>query len=82
MDLAMPGKDGYAAAREIKAAPETAGIPLVALTALAMRGDEQKAYAAGFDAYVTKPIGRKVLLDTVQRFVAPGASRTETTGPA
>jgi len=82
MDLAMPGKDGYAAARELKNGHETAGIPVVALTALVMRGDEQKAHASGFDGYVTKPIDRKVLVDTVRHFMAPRASRTETTGPA
>jgi signal transduction histidine kinase/CheY-like chemotaxis protein len=82
MDLAMPGKDGYAAVRELKKGRETAGIPVVALTALAMRGDEQKAQAAGFDGYVTKPIDRKVLLDAVRRFVSPRASRKETSGPA
>ena len=70
MDLAMPRKDGYTAAAELKADPRTAHIPIVALTALAMHGEEEKAYAAGLDAYVTKPIDRHVLEDTVARFLA------------
>jgi signal transduction histidine kinase/DNA-binding response OmpR family regulator len=71
-DLAMPGLDGLAVARELKTDPATARIPLVALTALAMRGDEQRAYAAGFDAYLTKPIDRQALDATLAR-LRPGA---------
>jgi signal transduction histidine kinase/CheY-like chemotaxis protein len=70
MDLAMPKKDGYTAARELKADKRTAGIPIVALTAMAMSGDEQKAYAAGIDGYVTKPIDRRALEEAVRRFLA------------
>ncbi len=50
LDLAMPGKDGFATARELKADGALAGTPLVAVTALAMRGDEERAKEAGFDA--------------------------------
>jgi signal transduction histidine kinase/CheY-like chemotaxis protein len=69
MDLAMPRKDGYTAARELKAEPSTAEVPIVALTALAMRGDEAKALEAGIDAYLTKPIDRSALEATVERFL-------------
>jgi len=69
MDLAMPGKDGYTAAREIKADPKTAHIPIVAVTALAMSGDERRAFDAGVDGYVTKPLDRKVLEETVARLL-------------
>jgi signal transduction histidine kinase/CheY-like chemotaxis protein len=69
MDLAMPRKDGYTAARELKAEPITADVPIVALTALAMRGDEAKALSAGIDAYLTKPIDRGALEATVERFL-------------
>jgi signal transduction histidine kinase/CheY-like chemotaxis protein len=72
MDLAMPRKDGYTAARELKAEPSTAEVPIVALTALAMRGDEAKALAAGIDAYLTKPIDRAALEATVDRFLGQG----------
>lgn len=70
-DLAMPGKDGLEFARELKADPATAGIPLVALTALAMRGDEQRAHEAGFDGYLSKPIDLDALEETLRRFVSP-----------
>ena len=70
MDLAMPGKDGYTAAREIRADPELAQIPIVALTALAMSGDEQRAFDAGIDGYVTKPVERRKLEEIVAKFLA------------
>ena len=72
LDLAMPGKDGYAVVRELKGSPATASTPVVALTALAMRGDEEEALAAGFDAYLSKPVDRHVLEETVRRFAGPG----------
>jgi PAS domain S-box-containing protein len=72
MDLAMPVKDGYTACRELKADPETRGIPIVALTALAMRSDEEKARAAGFDGYVSKPIDRALLEKAVRAFLGEG----------
>ncbi|MCC7110121.1 MAG: response regulator [Deltaproteobacteria bacterium] len=75
MDLAMPGVDGYAATRQLKADPATAAIPIVALTALAMRGDENKALAAGVDAYLTKPIERVALEQTLARLL--GATHAE-----
>src|SRR2546428_13058 len=66
LDLSMPGKDGFQAARELKADETLATTPLVAVTALAMRGDEERARKAGFDAYVTKPVDRRVLEETVE----------------
>jgi CheY-like chemotaxis protein len=72
-DLSMPGKDGYTLARELRSGPATASIRLVALTALAMRGDEEKALAAGFDAYLTKPVGRQALMETVGRLLRRAA---------
>lgn len=56
MDLALPGMDGLTLARKLKDDPLTRQIPIIALTAFAMKGDEQKALAMGCDAYVTKPI--------------------------
>ena len=70
MDLAMPRKDGFAATRELKSDQSTKGIPIVALTALAMRGDEDRALAAGVDEYLTKPIDRKRLEETVERLMS------------
>ena len=65
MDVALPGMDGLAATRLLKADPETSHIPNIGLTAHAMKGDEEKARAAGCDAYVTKPIDTHTLADTV-----------------
>ena len=64
-DSAMPDVDGLSVARALKSAAATAGIPLLALTALAMHGDEERANAAGFDAYLTKPFVRDELDDTL-----------------
>ncbi len=70
LDIAMPGKDGFALAAELKADPQTQKIPLVALTALAMRGDDDRVRQAGFDGYLTKPIDRRALEHTVAKFCA------------
>ncbi len=71
MDLMMPEMDGYEATRLLKAEQSTAGIPVVALTAKAMRGDEEEGRRAGMDAYVTKPFRISQVLETVQRFLGP-----------
>ena len=67
MDIQLPGMDGYAATRLLKADPATAGIPVCALTAHAMKGDEQKARLAGCDGYLAKPLGFADLLAAVTR---------------
>ena len=69
MDLAMPVKDGITAARELKADPETSRIPLIAFTALAMRGDEERARKAGFDGYLTKPLETRALDAALEKFL-------------
>jgi len=68
----MPHLDGFQAARELKADPATAFIPLVAFTALAMTGDAEKARNAGFDGYLAKPIEKTALEEILNRFL-PGA---------
>ena len=69
LDLAMPGKDGFETARELRADGTFASTPLVAVTAMAMRGDEERVKQAGFDAYVTKPVDRRLLEETVERLL-------------
>jgi CheY-like chemotaxis protein len=61
MDLQLPGMDGLELTRRLKADPARRGILIVALTAYAMKGDEEKALAAGCDAYVSKPIDTRAL---------------------
>jgi CheY-like chemotaxis protein len=67
MDLRMPGIDGYAALRGLRGDPRTAHIPVVALTAQAMNGDEEAVLAAGFDGYIPKPIDTRTFCKTVAR---------------
>jgi two-component system cell cycle response regulator DivK len=72
MDLALPGIDGWEASRRLKADPETADIPIIALTAFAMRGDEERAREAGCDAYLSKPCRPQAIRDAVRRFLERG----------
>jgi CheY-like chemotaxis protein len=65
MDLSLPVIDGWEATRRIKAAPETARIPVIALTAHAMAGDRAEALAAGCDDYDTKPVDLPRLLEKI-----------------
>ncbi len=65
MDLSLPIIDGWEATRQIKADPATQSIPIIALTAHAMAGDEQKALEAGCDDYDTKPVNLKRLLEKI-----------------
>jgi two-component system cell cycle response regulator DivK len=65
MDIQLPGMDGLAATALLKADPGTRGIPVVALTALAMKGDEERIRAAGCDGYIAKPLAYKEFLLTI-----------------
>jgi len=69
LDVRMPGMDGLAAVRVLKRDGATRRIPTVAMTAQAMKGDEKAALAAGFDAYVTKPIDTRALPQVVTRLL-------------
>ena len=72
MDLRLPGIDGWAATRRLKAAPETRTIPVTALSAHAMAGDREKALGAGCDHYDTKPVDFPKLLEMIQTILARG----------
>ena len=70
MDIQMPVLDGYGATRQIKALAGMERTPVIAVSSFAMKGDEEKARAAGCDAYVTKPYSPKQLLGLVQKYLA------------
>jgi CheY-like chemotaxis protein len=65
MDMSLPVIDGWEATRQVKAAPATRAIPVIALTAHAMAGDREKAIQAGCDDYDTKPIEFPRLLEKI-----------------
>ena len=70
MDINLPGMDGYAALERLKADPRTAHVPVLALTANAMPGDVHRGKAAGFAAYLTKPLDMSLLISTVTTLLA------------
>ena len=72
MDIQLPGTDGLTATRLLRADERTRSVPILAVTAHAMRGDEKRILEAGCDGYVAKPIAYKLLLEEVQRFTAAG----------
>jgi CheY-like chemotaxis protein len=70
MDVQLPGQDGLALTRKLKADPATAAIPIVALTAHAMAGDREQALAAGCAGYISKPIDTRTLGDQIREFLS------------
>lgn len=79
MDVTMPDLDGFEATRRIRALPARRRVPIVAMTAHAMRGDRERCLAAGMDDYVSKPIDPQAFLDTVWRWLQQG---TVSNGPS
>ncbi len=73
MDMSLPVIDGWEATRRLKAAPATAAIPVIALTAHAMASDQDKALEAGCDDYDTKPVELDRLLGKIDRLLNSGA---------
>ena len=69
MDLSLPVIDGWEATRRLKAHAELKSIPIIALTARAMRGDEAKARASGCDDFLTKPIDEALLFQMLNRYL-------------
>jgi len=70
MDVGLPGMDGWAATRRLKADPLTRGIPVIALTAHVMQGDREKALEAGCDSYEIKPIDFDALFEKMDALLA------------
>ncbi|MDD1621405.1 MAG: response regulator [Methylococcaceae bacterium] len=75
MDIQLPGIDGLTATRLLKQAEATRHIPIIALTAFAMKGDEEKMIAAGCDGYIAKPIQYKNFLAEVERILAASSQQ-------
>jgi CheY-like chemotaxis protein len=69
MDVQLPGMDGLTAMRTLRVDERTRHIPIIALTALAMKGDQERLLAAGFDSYIDKPINLKMFLLTIQQYL-------------
>jgi two-component system cell cycle response regulator DivK len=66
MDIQLPGMDGLEATMMLKRADATRAIPVIALTALAMKGDEERIRAAGCDGYIAKPMGYREFLSAIE----------------
>jgi CheY-like chemotaxis protein len=73
LDLSLPGEDGTSLMRRLKADARWRSVPIVALTAHAMEGDEEKALRQGFDGYITKPIDIATFAETVKGYLAARA---------
>jgi two-component system, cell cycle response regulator DivK len=73
MDMLLPKMNGYEATRAIKAKPEAAGIPIIALTAYSMKGDREKILEAGCDGYISKPIDPETFVSQMEEFLPAGA---------
>jgi len=72
MDIQMPGMDGMTAGTILKGDPATSGLTIIALTSFAMRGDQEKFLAAGFDGYLSKPINTRELPGLVKGWLEGG----------
>jgi CheY-like chemotaxis protein len=77
MDIALPGMDGLTLTRKLKADERTRHIRIVALTAFAMKGDDQKAFDAGCDGYITKPIDTRALPGALTEILARASGSHE-----
>jgi len=76
MDIQLPGIDGLELTRRLKADPVLSRTIIVALTAYAMKGDDEKAFAAGCDGYIAKPIDPETLPRTIASYLASALPRT------
>jgi CheY-like chemotaxis protein len=82
MDIALPGMDGLTLTRIVKADARLKHVPVVALTAFAMRGDDQRAAAAGCDGYLTKPINTRKFAGQIAAILLESEARRSSETPA
>ena len=75
MDIQLPGMDGFAATRILKSDPVTASIPIIALTAMAMKEDQEKSRVAGCDGYIAKPLRYKELYAAINALLSRRAGQ-------
>jgi CheY-like chemotaxis protein len=75
VDIALPGIDGLSLTRLLKADPRLAHVPVVALTAFAMKGDDQRAEVAGCDGYLTKPVNTRRFADQIAQILDAAEAR-------
>ena len=80
LDIALPGMDGLTLARTLRAAERTRHLPIIALTAFAMKGDEEKARAAGCDDYITKPIDTRLLPTSIAAYLPRASTSSKSDG--
>jgi two-component system, cell cycle response regulator DivK len=76
MDIQLPGMDGLQATQLLKSDAATRAVPVIALTALAMKGDEERIRAAGCDGYIAKPMRYQEFLETVASQLSTGAAES------
>ena len=77
MDIQLPGMDGLTAARMLKSGPLTRAIRVLALTALAMKGDRERIIAAGCDGYIAKPFNRREFIAKINTLLQGGRTPAE-----
>jgi two-component system, cell cycle response regulator DivK len=82
MDIQLPGMDGLAATAILKRDPATAAIPIIALSALAMKTDKERSQAAGCDAYIVKPVRYKELYAAMDRLLQEPRPPVDGTSPS
>ena len=71
LDIQLPGMDGYAVARALRAYPALQAVPIVAVTSYAMAGDREKIMAAGCNGYLEKPINPETFVSDIESFLRP-----------
>ncbi len=69
LDINMPDEDGYSLTMKLKMNPNLRKVPIVAITANALKGDRERTFQAGCDGYIEKPIDIEAFMDTMNRFI-------------